>query len=166
MRSESEMLDLLRNFTDENERIRAVMMDGPRVNSKAPRDIFQDYDVVFLVASVRPFVQDQRWISTFGELVIMKTPDDMVIPSSSNGGLAFHFLMLFKDGNRIDLTLHPVSRIDDLQPKSLSRVLLDKDGIVRQFEPPSYRDDLMQPPTSKHYADPYGTCSIRWYGGT
>ena len=49
MRSEQEILDLIVNTARDDERIRAVIMNGSRVNPNAPRDVFQDFDVVYLV---------------------------------------------------------------------------------------------------------------------
>ena len=49
MRSEQEMFDLILNTAKEDERIRAVMMNGSRANPNAPRDCFQDYDIVYFV---------------------------------------------------------------------------------------------------------------------
>lgn len=42
MRSESEMLQLICDFARNDERIRAVMMNGSRANPAAAKDIFQD----------------------------------------------------------------------------------------------------------------------------
>lgn len=47
MRSEQEILDLILNTAQADERIRAVVMNGSRVNPNAPRDPFQDYDVIY-----------------------------------------------------------------------------------------------------------------------
>ncbi len=42
MRTEQEMYDLILKVAKEDERIRAVYIDGSRTNPNAPRDIFQD----------------------------------------------------------------------------------------------------------------------------
>lgn len=74
MRSEQEMLHTILQFAQEDERVRTVIMNGSRANSHAPRDIFQDYDIVFLVSSMDSFIQERGWIRHFGELIIMQTP--------------------------------------------------------------------------------------------
>ena len=53
MRSDREMLDLILNFTRNNDAVRAVVMNGSRVNPNAKGDPFQDYDVVYFVRSVQ-----------------------------------------------------------------------------------------------------------------
>ena len=62
MRSEQEMFDLILGFARLYERIRAVWMNGSRANPEAPRDIWHDYDIVYVCQDVLPFVQDKTWI--------------------------------------------------------------------------------------------------------
>src|ERR1051325_6799914 len=97
------MLDLIVDPALRNERIRAVIMNGSRTNPNAPRDIFQDFDIVYVVTDVASFRQDQEWIKRFGEMMILQLPDDMQDPPPSDDG-SFAYLMQFMDGNRIDLT--------------------------------------------------------------
>ena len=48
MRSEHEILELILNTAKSDDRIRAVIMNGSRTNPNAPRDIFQDFDILYL----------------------------------------------------------------------------------------------------------------------
>jgi aminoglycoside 6-adenylyltransferase len=153
------MLDLILDTAREDERIRAVILNGSRANPNAPLDPFQDFDVVYLVTDVAPFERNERWIARFGELMIMQMPEDMGEPEPSNDG-RFVYLMQFADGNRIDLSLWPVGRLGELERDSLSVLLLDKDGIVQPFDPPSERDCLPRPPTAKAFAD---CCNEFWW---
>ena len=159
MRSEHEMLELILHTAQQDDRIRAVILNGSRTNPNAPRDVFQDFDVVYLVTEVEPFKQDPTWINRFGERMILQLPDTMLDPPPDDG-LSFAYLMQFADGNRIDLTLFPVTQLHDLEPDSLSRLLLDKDGRFEPFAPPSDRDYLPQPPTAKAFAD---CCNEFWW---
>ena len=54
MRSEQEMLDLILETARNDERIRAVIMNGSRANPNALRDPFQDFDIVYLVTETAP----------------------------------------------------------------------------------------------------------------
>lgn len=162
------MLDLILEVARTDDHVRGVIMNGSRVNPNAPRDIFQDYDIVYVVSSVEPFVRDRGWIGRFGELIILQTPDEMVIPDNEEQGEeekreSFGFLMLFSDGNRIDLCFYPVGRLDAFGWESLSRVLLDKDGLFPALPPASDRDFLTTPPTAKQYAD---CCNEFWWVST
>ncbi len=159
MRSEQEMLDLIVKTAQEDDRIRAVMLNGSRVNPDARRDCFQDFDIVYFVTAVDPFKDDPTWIDRFGERMILQMPEAMGDPSPRNNG-SFTYLMQFTDGNRIDLTLYPLARLLDLEEDSLSRLLLDKDGLFEPFAPPSDRDYLPKPPTAKAFAD---CCNEFWW---
>ncbi len=80
MRSEREMLDLILNFAREHDEVRAVVMNGSRVNPNAKQDPFQDYDVVYFVRSVEPFRRNAEVVRYFGEIMILQTPEDMIDP--------------------------------------------------------------------------------------
>jgi len=159
MRSEREMYELIVNTAQNDERIRAVLLNGSRANPAAPRDMFQDYDIVYLVTEVASFRRDPHWIERFGELMILQLPDDMREPPPSDDD-RFAYLMQFADGNRIDLTLCPVAKRDELGQDSLTRLLLDKDGIVEPLAPPNESDYLPKPPTAKAFAD---CCNEFWW---
>src|SRR5512143_1224949 len=104
MRSEREMLDLIINTARNDERVRAVIMNGSRVNPHAPKDFFQDYDVVYLVTEKESFLAAPTWIKVFGELMILQLPDEMSDPPPESKD-HYAYLMQFADGNRIDLSL-------------------------------------------------------------
>lgn len=159
MRSEREMLELILDTAREDERIRAVIMNGSRANPNAPRDPFQDFDIVYLVTDVAPFKYNYEWLEHFGETMIIQMPEDMGDPLPRDDG-GFSYLMQFTDGNRIDLGLYPVARLDGLGNDSLSLLLLDKDGIVGPFPPADERDYLPKPPTAKAFAD---CCNEFWW---
>ena len=57
MRSEKEMMDLILSIAYEDDRIRAVILNGSRTNPNVKPDLFQDYDIVYLVTEVAPFLQ-------------------------------------------------------------------------------------------------------------
>lgn len=159
MRSEQEMFNLILDTAQADDRIRAVIMNGSRANPNAPKDIFQDFDIVYLVTDVESFKATPAWIDVFGERMILQLPDDMEEPPPEPDG-SYGYLMQFMDGNRIDLTLYPVAKLPQMDRDSQSILLLDKDGIVRPFPPPSDRDYLPQPPTAKQFFD---CCNEFWW---
>jgi aminoglycoside 6-adenylyltransferase len=159
MRSEPEMLELIIQIAESEDHIRAVIMNGSRANPNTRRDIFQDFDIVYLVTDVNPFRDDRTWINRFGEIMILQMPEAMADPPPSNDG-RFAYLMQFTDGNRIDLTLLPIAKLHELRRESLSLLLLNKDGIVEPFPAPNESDYLPVPPTSKAFAD---CCNEFWW---
>jgi aminoglycoside 6-adenylyltransferase len=153
MRSEREMLDLIIKTARNDERVRAVVMNGSRLNPKAPKDFFQDYDVVYLVTEKESFLADPGWIKVFGELMILQLPDEMSDPPPEGRGLYYGYLMQFADGNRIDLSLFPVDKVDQLEQDSLTLTLLDKDGVLPNFPPPNDSGYMPKPPSAKAFFD-------------
>jgi aminoglycoside 6-adenylyltransferase len=149
MRTEQEMLELILSIAKSDERIRAVIMNGSRANPNAPKDIFQDFDIVYVVTDVTPFRNNPLWAKQFGETIIMQMPEAMQDPPPVGNG-AFAYLMQFSDGNRIDLTIitHELMGND-----SLSILLLDKDNRIEPFVSPSEKDYLPTPPTAKLFDD-------------
>jgi len=75
MRTEQEMFDLIHDFAWQDERVRVVAMNGSRANPNAPRDAFQDYDIVFVVTEMDSFLANDAWLSYFGRRIIMQNAE-------------------------------------------------------------------------------------------
>ncbi len=163
MRTEKEMLDLIINTAKEDERIRAVIMNGSRVNPHVKRDCFQDFDIMYVVKDIQSFTSNHNWIHRFGEIMIVQMPEEMsLVPPDGDG--KFPYLMQFMDGNRIDLTLVPVDLIKKFVGQdSLSKLLLDKDNCMEEFPPASDKDYLIKKPTEKEFL---GCCYEFWWCST
>ena len=159
MRNEQEMIDLLLDFARKEEDVRAVLMNGSRVNPNVKRDIFQDFDIVYLVKEVEPYKRNERIVNYFGDIMILQTPEDMQDPPPENSG-PYAYLMQFMDGNRIDLSFYSMDWLDDVLDDSLTVVLLDKDNIIKELPPPSDKDYLPTEPTDKLFQD---CCNEFWW---
>lgn len=161
MRSEQQMFNLILDTARSDKRIRAVVMNGSRANPNAPRDPFQDFDIVYIVTDVEPFRKNLAWIQHFGEMMILQMPEDMQDPAPDKDGF-FVYLMQFMDGNRIDLGVFtlPQWKEHNKVKDSLSVLLLDKDGIIEPFPPASEASYLPEPPTAKAFAD---CCNEFWW---
>lgn len=159
MRSEREMLELIVETAKNDDRIRAVIMNGSRASPNAPWDIFQDFDIVYIVTNVAAFKHNYQWIKRFGELMIMQMPEDFQDPPPNNDA-RFAYLMQFSDGNRLDLSIYPLNKLSELHRDSQSLLLLDKDGIIEPFAPPSESDYLPRPPSAKAFSD---CCNEFWW---
>ena len=127
MRTEDTMLRLIVGTAQADERIRAAYLEGSRANPAAPRDLFQDYDVVYIVTQTHPFIEDRAWIDRFGERLAMQLPEENpLVPSEP--GTCYGWLMQLADGVRLDL--HVCTADYALADLTLYRILLDKDGIL------------------------------------
>ena len=103
MRTEAEMLDVILK-TAETLQVEAVAMSGSRTNQKTSKDEFQDYDVVYVVDDFDNLMSDLSWLDYFGKRIIEQ---EVVLDHRRL------YLMLFEDGNRIDLTLCPKEHIKE-----------------------------------------------------
>lgn len=159
MRSESEILELVLRFAGQREDVRAVVMNGSRVNQNAKKDPFQDYDIACYVRDVAAFRGDPQIPPFFGEIMILQLPEDMGDPAAKENG-SYSYLMQFMDGCRIDLSFHSLDQIADIPNDSLSLVLLDKDGSIPPLPDPSDRSYLPQMPSAKAFAD---CCNEFWW---
>lgn len=131
MRTEQEMMDAILTIAKKEERIRVVYMNGSRTNSNVPKDLFQDYDIVYVVTDIAPFIQEQQWLKKFGEPLMIQEPDqlDAGIGINRDFSRRYAFLMLFTDGNRIDLTLQTKETMREVYD-TLTVPLLDKDHCL------------------------------------
>ncbi|HMT11287.1 MAG TPA: aminoglycoside 6-adenylyltransferase [Ignavibacteria bacterium] len=166
MRSDEEIKQLILKTAEADPRIRAMILNGSRANPNAPADKFRDFDIVYYVNDLKSFTSDHSWIDVFGERIILQMPDEMELyPGDADKYRAgFSYLMLFKDGSRIDLTLFPVSSVNkDYRPESLSIVWLDKDGLLTGIKLPSDKDHHITKPSAKLFAD---TCNEFWWVST
>ncbi len=147
MRTEQEMYDLILGVARQDERVRVVAMNGSHANPNAPRDAFQDYDIVFVVTEMASFLANDTWLEVFGRRVIMQKPDAMEL-FPPEGRTRFAYLMQFEDGNRIDLTLLPLDELElYLKEDSIIQILLDKDGRVPALPASSDSDYWIKRPT-------------------
>ena len=158
MRTAREMTDLILDAAKKDDRIRAVLMTGSRADPNAPKDKYQDYDITCFVHDIKPFYDNIAWVNArFGKPLVMQMPEKMRFP---DGDGHFTYLMLFPDGNRIDLSFEFTNYIDNGEP---AVVLLDKDdgkGFIQTFP---LRTDVcwhIQPPDELYYAS---CCNNFWW---
>ena len=132
MRSPEEMLALIVGVAEKDERIRAVLLGGSRTDPDTEPDRYQDFDAVYFVRDVTPFWDNEAWIEEqFGKPALLQKPESMrLTPPDGDGNYAY--LMLFPDGNRIDLQITADPYADDGEPV---RLLLDKDGVFPELKP-------------------------------
>ena len=161
MRSEQEMMNLIIQTAKDDERIRAVYMNGSRTNANVPKDIFQDYDIVYVVKENKSFYEDKSWIDIFGERLYMQCPDelDVLMGEERDFDRCYGWLIQFKDGNRLDLHVEPVEYMDILDDK-LCKILLDKDNILPPIPKSTDEDYWVQKPNEGMYL---AACNEFWW---
>ncbi len=162
MRSEKEMMELILKVAMSDSRIRAVYMNGSRANPAAPKDIYQDYDIVYVVTETTSFLNDKNWLSLFGETLIIQEPDNHDFGWATNdNSRRYVWLMLFNDFNRIDLTIEIKEEAKkNYIADKLTIPLVDKDHLFPVISPPSDEAYHVKRPTLNHYR---GCCNEFWW---
>ena len=126
MRTETEMFDVILQ-TAKVLQVDAVALSGSRTNQKIQTDEFQDYDVVYVVDDLDNLTRDLSWLTQFGK---------RIIEQEVTLGHRRLYLMLFEDGNRIDLTLCPKDQIQEwLENEADFTVLEDPKGLFESYYP-------------------------------
>ena len=150
MRTETEMFDVILQ-TAKVLQVDAVAMSGSRTNLKAPKDVFQDYDVVYIVENLDGLIADLSWLDQFGK---------RIIEQEVTLGHRRLYLMFFEDGNRIDLTLCPKEHINEwVASEADYTVLVDEKGLFESYSPRPQR--FWTSPASE--TDYEKTCNEFWW---
>lgn len=160
MRDEEQILDMILQVAQKDNRIRLVFMNGSRVNMNVHKDVFQDYDIVFVVEDMQSFLDNPTWIDIFGKCIIKQEPEGMVsFPHDLEGW--YTYLMLFEDGNRIDLMLLPIEDLNRyLDSDTLTKVLLDKDEVIEEAIIASDQGYYIKKPTAVEFEE---CCNEFWW---
>lgn len=162
MRSSEEMMKLILGVAMNDERIRAVTMEGSRASKNATHDKYCDFDISYVVNDIREFTKDNKWVEIFGEILIVQCPMDWYShPYDYEGHDNFAYLIQFIDGNRIDLTLIDIRNIEKEKSYSEPRiVLLNKDNLKELKQISDESVFHIQKPSEMEY---YNTCNeFRW----
>ena len=126
MRTETEMMNLILQIA-ETLKVDAVALSGSRTDGQAPKDKFQDYDVVYIVENLEDLISDLSWLDQFGI---------RLIEQHNVLGHRRLYLMLFEDGNRIDLTLCPKEHLQEwVDSETAYTVLVDEKGLFESYSP-------------------------------
>ena len=124
MRTDHEILDLILQIAKKLQ-VDAEALSGSRTNQKVQTDEFQDYDVVYVVDDLDTLTRDLSWLDQFGT---------RIIEQHNILGNRRLYLMLFEDGNRIDLTLCPKDHIQEwVESEADFTVLEDTKGLFAPY---------------------------------
>ena len=150
MRTDQEMLELILG-TAEKLQVDAVALSGSRTDTKAPKDEFQDYDVVYVVDDLDTLTNDLSWLDQFGK---------RVIEQEVTLGHRRLYLMLFEDGNRIDLTLCPKEHMQEWVDSEAGFIVLeDEKGLFEAYLPNPKRY-WIAPPSEEEFT---ASCNEFWW---
>jgi aminoglycoside 6-adenylyltransferase len=106
--------------------VKAVVMNGSRVNPNVVPDEHQDYDIAFYLASeaIEKYKKNLTWIDDFGSLVLYQL--------NYFGEKNYIFLIQYFSGLRIDISFSDIDELQqDIDEDSLSYILLDKENRIK-----------------------------------
>ena len=150
MRTDQEILELILE-TAKKLQVGAVALSGSRTDTKAPKDEFQDYDLVYVVDDIDNLTSDLSWLDQFGKRIIEQ---EVIL------GHRRLYLMLFEDGNRLDLTLCPEDHIKEwVDSEAGFTVLEDKKGLFEAYLPKPKRYWTASPSKEEFTA----SCNEFWW---
>jgi hypothetical protein len=150
MRTDQEILGLILQIAKKLQ-VDAVALSGSRTNDQVQKDEFQDYDVVYVVDDLDNLTRDISWLDSFGTRIIEQ---HNVI------GDRRLYLMLFQDGNRIDLTLCPKEHIQEwVDSEAGFTVLKDEKGLFEAYLPNPKRY-WTAPPSEEEFT---ASCNEFWW---
>jgi len=153
MRTDTEIMTLILQIA-ESLKVEAVAFSGSRTTSHSPKDEFQDYDVVYIVEDLEDLISDLSWLNRFG---------NRLIEQHNLLGHRYLYLMLFEDGNRIDLTLCPKEHIQEwVDSESNFEIIKDDKGLFEDYLPNAKRYWIC-PPTEEEFA---ASCNEFWWVST
>jgi aminoglycoside 6-adenylyltransferase len=107
MMTESQVFEAILSLANEEEHIRAVLMEGSRANPYTAPDKWQDFDIVYVTRENAPYI-DGEWVKRmflpqFGEVAVRQIPDN------GDPNLVYTWLIQFASGLRIDLTFNSLA---------------------------------------------------------
>jgi len=151
---EADVLDRVTGWATEQPLVRAVVLESSRAVDGAALDAFSDYDVLLVVADVRPFADDDGWLAGIGTPLVRFRD-----ASEIEGFETLARLVLYEDSTKVDYMVWPAAllrrvvesgQLPDLLDWGY-RVLLDKDELTVGLPAPTRRAHIPAPPSEAAY---------------
>lgn len=147
MRTQEEVLMHFINWASSKNTVRTAIMTSSRVSKDAKIDFLSDYDIELYVTELDVFTKNDDWLKEFGPIMVRWPYKPK--PAWKKGWITR--LVLFKDGIRIDFQITDQMKIDPNQYDNGYEVLIDKDGITSNLNPPTYSEFIISKPTKEEY---------------
>lgn len=151
-------------LAQQDERIRAVILNGSRANPLVAPDDYQDFDIVYMVNDIDGIKSEDLVHKKFGKPTIEQRPDDMHLGNEDGIiPISYAYLMIFDNGSRLDLTLFPIEKLNEFKRDSLSVIWLDKDNLFNDIPASSDADYHVKRPTQREFTE---VCNEFWWCST
>lgn len=154
MKAREEKLKDIRRWSEINTDVRAVLLTSSLVNPSAPVDEFSDLDIELIFENNAHYIADNKWLQQFGKPIAMIEEDETCFANRHAMKM-----VLYEDGVKVDFKLYSIASFsEDIQQSELPedwdigyRVLMDKDGITQQMQPPTYQVAIIKKPSSQRF---------------
>lgn len=133
MRSEQDVLNLLKHWAEQRANVRTILLVSSRADPRRQPDLLSDYDMEVFVRDARPFMEDDAWVSDFGDIIVRWPAAPQ--PTFSDDWITQ--LVLYEDGIRIDFQITALAPGTSENLDNGYRILVDKDGAAAQLPEPS-----------------------------
>jgi aminoglycoside 6-adenylyltransferase len=153
--SEDPVIKKILELADSDSDVKAVVINGSRVNPNVIPDQHQDYDIAFYLTSemLEKYKNDRAWIDDFGSLVLYQL--------NSFGENNYIFLIQYYDGLRLDICFVNIDEIqEEINEDSLTYVLLDKENRIEIDPVPSDKSYIIHSPSGSEFQ--YTTNELLW----
>lgn len=157
MRSEEEMMGVILDTAEADDRVLAAYLKGSRANPEVPRDIYRDYDVMYVVKETESMIRDTSWMERFGKIALKQEQDDDFGYGDRFGirqkyDESYSWLLLFEDGSRIDIGIElPGVMREGRNRNKLFVPLLDKGAFLPELPPPTDEEFHIKKPAEKQF---------------
>ena len=137
MRNENEVLNEIKNWGIKNQDVRVGILTGSRAGPDKFADLFSDYDIEIVVINPEDYLNNEKWLSTFGKpLAVIRTDEEFSIR-----------MVIYHDYVRIDFRIYSLEIFKlyveqaELQEHwdAGYKILFDKDRITATLKQPTYK---------------------------
>ena len=141
-------------WVEQQPNIRAALLTSSLTNPNAPVDQFSDLDIDLVLSNYEEFLQDDSWISNFGNIITT-----IVEGEEAFDGRCSSRMVLYEDYSKIDFLIFSVERFrEEVAKETLHedwdigyRVLVDKDGLTAAMPPPTHKAFTIEKPTEEKF---------------
>lgn len=138
---------LIQVFLSIHKDILVAGIEGSGALSK--QDAYSDLDITFLTSNIEKYMENDQWLDFFGIRMIMQKPGSIEL---MNGCQIYPFLMVFKDGGRIDLKIGHIDALEAyLNWESSIQIIYDKNKLVKTIQTPTEESFFVKKPTEQQF---------------
>lgn len=125
-----DMFEKMKTFGKSRDDVGACYIIGSMANIEQGVDAFSDFDVVYAVKDIKPFLKNKKWLTQFGDVMIIeaKSACDSRMATKEN---VYSFPVQYREGHRIDFkfqTYENLNKVGFLDKNY--KILFDKDGLL------------------------------------